>query len=471
MVNKIYSKREIEIEYFGKPPTTRFIQLFNRHGAKTKLENYIEYKSDDSFDIRLPSWIAEAEGIENPFFGNYINTSLADAFRGALRILDDRGLLSKLEETTKRKPRISTQAEPKDDRQWKMKISEVIKQILKRLLPPNIDPAFLGKFFTKETIVIWARCFTDPSYDSKNNYNVPEFVGDRILNSLFILHCQQFYPDLKRMDYSILLHSYQKKGLQKDIAINLKLDTILRSNSREQQDQSKADKTYSDLFEAFVGSLHEVGNKIVNGLGIELCRNLVKILYPSIDLQLSKPPYTTVFTQIFQKLSLPNKKSDYLSVTETGDHIVSLPSEVVTFLSKNNIQITSVDRNGRYPIGRYSNVDQEEAFRLGLLDLKKKLGIDTEWSSRVKNMIDFGMVNEDLRNQTLELAQNLGYHDLSIERPTRDNIYYLYGNKDGREYLLSTVKVSSKFNRDSRLDAFPQLFSEFIRIHSQQSQI
>lgn len=470
MVNKLYRTREIEIEYFGKPPTTRFIQLFNKYGTKIKLENYITYQKDGSFDIRLPEEIARAAEIEDPFLGNYLNISIADAFRQVLSILDQRGILSRLEDSSKKKSRTAiVSRDVRPDRNWLKKIDSTITNILRKILPPGTDSSFINQFFTKNAMATWTKCFTDPSYDSKDNYDVLEFVGDRILNSLFLLHCKSLYPTLERMDYSNLLHSYQKKERQKKITIDLKLDLLLRSDPNIKRDGRLLDKLQSDIFEAFVGGLYEVGNKMTNGIGIELCRNLVSYLYPEIDLNLSRPPYTTIFTQIFQKLSLPNTKKDYLSINEKGEHIITLPPVVVTFLVSNGVEISSVDQNGRYYVGRYSNVNQEQAFQNALRDMKQKLSIDTEWSLSIKDNIDFDVIEKDLKSQTFQLAKRLGYKRLYIERPNRENSYYLYAEKGDSDYLLSTAKINNKYGEDPRTIAFPMLVRNFISMNSSDS--
>lgn len=483
VIVKIYS--EIQMN-FSKPATTKFIQFFQRYKLtdnSPKLEDYIVQNEDGSFDIILPSSI-DSQKFGDTHFGTYMDVEIEDAFREALKILDKRGIsvpdeyndkssAMKVETIKWSEETITT---------WKSDVRKVTSDFLKDVVPPKI---LKESFFNRGNMMKWSNSLTDPSYDSQNNYNIYEFVGDRILNLLFLLHCKKMNltidgRPLQKKDYSILLHYYQGKEHQSLLAQQNKIHTIIRIDaqiieSMEQEAQrtmkgkSKLNKLYSDILESFIGALFHVGNSVLNGLGMIFCDNFVAKYYPIIDPQKARPSSTTVFTQLFQRFSLPESKSNYYSLKDGKIVIISLPKEVVQFLIKygtpaSKEKIIGVDANGRY-ILLQKETTQEKAFAEGL-NILNQIGINQEWAVQLKRKFELDTIEDKKLIQNTEfLMEKLGFKDLRFERPQLNGTdYILYAkNSEKDDILLSVTKYEgSRGSVDIRKVIYPLLLQKFI---------
>jgi dsRNA-specific ribonuclease len=179
-----------------------------------------------------------------------------------------------------------------------------------------------------DSIKQFKKCFIDRSAnaDASENYELPEFVGDSILNTCIVNYIREWNPKIVSVKYlTRLKHNLQSKGALAKIAEKhgfwnyLILGTDPNTNiNRKQFFESNPDNKIEyqdeylsyleDTLEAFIGTLYSLTDKkIVKkeenlGLGYVYCYRIMKSFLSEINISLE---YVDVFDPktIFKEVS------------------------------------------------------------------------------------------------------------------------------------------------------------------------
>ncbi len=117
--------------------------------------------------------------------------------------------------------------------------------------------------FKDEKLLI--KSLTHKSYDSNNNYEKLEFLGDRVLGLVISKKLLELYPNDKEGTLDKKLASLVNKNKCLEIGKNLKLDKyILVGNTKKKNFSHVENKVISDCCEALIGAVYiEKGFEIV----------------------------------------------------------------------------------------------------------------------------------------------------------------------------------------------------------------
>lgn len=151
----------------------------------------------------------------------------------------------------------------------------------------------IDKLIDDESLIVWKKAFTHPSYDPNpgNNYEELELLGDLHLSSSFskMLYSEfgddpheEVKPNQKRTisgmtnaEMSKLKSNILKKDVQGPMGRDLGFaDHILRAKNIY-----LVDGLFEDVLEAFFGALVTVGDDVKDGLGMHLSDLFVKSLF------------------------------------------------------------------------------------------------------------------------------------------------------------------------------------------------
>lgn len=158
----------------------------------------------------------------------------------------------------------------------------------------------------------WKITFTSSTVDSKNNYEVQEFIGDHILSYHFVMYLNMKFGD--KVDEKLgteLKNAYLSESYQILMWNMLGFDeNILRHNFTNQVD---IDKMKEDTFEAFFSTLHTVADEVLRGTGVLITRKLAYEIYDSFKIDVESVPRNPVSmlnTLVMMNFSLPRVKYD-----------------------------------------------------------------------------------------------------------------------------------------------------------------
>ncbi len=111
----------------------------------------------------------------------------------------------------------------------------------------------IGINFKNQKLLI--KSFTHKSYDSKNNNEKLEFLGDRVLGLVISKNLFKFFPDDNEGDLDKKLASLVNKKQCAKIANDIKLQNyILIKNSK--RDSNFENKILSDCLESIIGCIY-----------------------------------------------------------------------------------------------------------------------------------------------------------------------------------------------------------------------
>ena len=97
--------------------------------------------------------------------------------------------------------------------------------------------------------------FTHKSFDTKNNNEKLEFLGDRILGFVIAKKLLEIYPDDKEGSLDKKLASLVNKKICLKISKSLSLDKLIKTRHSENKNYKIEDKILSDACEALIGAI------------------------------------------------------------------------------------------------------------------------------------------------------------------------------------------------------------------------
>ena len=164
------------------------------------------------------------------------------------------------------------------------------------------------KFKDKNLLI---KSLTHKSFDSKNNNEKIEFLGDRVLGLVIAKKLLEIYPNEKEGILDKKFASLVNKNTCLEIAKNIKLENFIQTFNPKNKSIKIEDKIISDCCEALVGAIYlEKGFGIVERFILDLWQNHIK---------------RSVITQVdaktkLQELALKNFKKlpTYKVIANTG---------------------------------------------------------------------------------------------------------------------------------------------------------
>jgi len=151
------------------------------------------------------------------------------------------------------------------------------------LLLGKINRKSLHHFTDEESMKIFEKAFTHPSY-SKSNYEILEFIGDGIINGLMAKYVVKKFPEVQNEGlYTVIRQKMQSGAELKRMLLDRGLDAYLRydisdvklSTLIQKREGKQYEKIISSVFEALIGAVEEVVNrKMLVGVGYAVTYNL-----------------------------------------------------------------------------------------------------------------------------------------------------------------------------------------------------
>ena len=99
------------------------------------------------------------------------------------------------------------------------------------------------------------KSLTHKSFDTKNNNEKLEFLGDRILGFVIAKKLLEIYPDDKEGSLDKKLASLVNKKICLKISQSLNLDKLIKTRHSENKNYKIEDKILSDACEALIGAI------------------------------------------------------------------------------------------------------------------------------------------------------------------------------------------------------------------------
>ena len=120
------------------------------------------------------------------------------------------------------------------------------------------------------------KAITHKSYDSINNYEKLEFLGDRILGLIISKKLLKIYPDDQEGVLDKKLASLVNKNTCQEIGKNLNLDKYIVTGNKKKNNKIE-NKIISDCVEALIGAVYyEKGFNVTEKFILDMWKNLIE---------------------------------------------------------------------------------------------------------------------------------------------------------------------------------------------------
>lgn len=172
----------------------------------------------------------------------------------------------------------------------------------------------ITEFTDEDSMRQFRIAFIHKSYESEDNYELAEFLGDTVVNNCLAFYLKRRFPEISSNTFiTSLKHKYQSKTELYEIAKNenflahilygKEMQDIVRSRNPGQNEKYRS--MLEDTFEAFIGTVVIViDSKTRNGVGNPIACNIISSLTSKIDISLEqKAVYTgkQILKEVFDK--------------------------------------------------------------------------------------------------------------------------------------------------------------------------
>lgn len=314
---------------------------------------------------------------------------------------------------------------------------------------PIVSISELTVLTTDAALVIFDRAFTHQSYDSGNNYEGLEYLGDQIAKICFTLYLERFVnKDLSESELTELSNFYIARSFQPILADTMGLTKLLlHSGSNNAIINLK-----SDIFESFIGAIGSIANPQENTFEENVLRDgdnneyqyckldytalCIRLMYwlftqHKIDLKYAEGAPKTQVQQIFTRFGMKPPIEEYkksgrneiVSIFLDNEHLNFLRSHGLTYMG-DTAMIASHGAPGK-------DVASREAYTQALALLAKS-GITTEWAVKTKLEQDLNssaIIN--YKQKFINKYTNEGYDLVEFDNPRKQNI--------GKSYQLQLI--------------------------------
>lgn len=128
-------------------------------------------------------------------------------------------------------------------------------------------------------MLLFQKAFTHASIQQRDNYEVLEILGDKLVAATFVRYLYDRYPYISSSGiYTLLVTRYLDNAHFAKITTDLGFDQFIRINVKLTQ------KIKADVFEAFLGALSLAGDLIAPGYGFILVDQFTKPLFDRMDI-------------------------------------------------------------------------------------------------------------------------------------------------------------------------------------------
>jgi dsRNA-specific ribonuclease len=354
---------------------------------------------------------------------------------------------------------------PEIDPVWYKSLKIFLRDLLRRhIIPRNQSESDtkieIGKWISEGAMQIWIKAFTSSSfYSVEDSYEQLEFIGDKILKSVFVVHVLSLYPDLDEEKLTEIDRKYMSAPKQTEYAEQLGLNLHIRVSQDLQRDEMKFG---GDLYEGFIGALYSVANHIDpehspsagNEKVLLFIRNQLADKIEVSGLQENK----TLVVQMFNRFKFEGRKlgdpiEDYNKVS--GVMTVILTHDQMGFLKQHRKFLRSS------VIGTGKSKIKSEAHRLAYEDALKNLseiGVTPDWSKELKRLAKFSNRRvEKLYNVVVLALKQKSITDLNIIKLKEEKVFSIQGS-----YFLQVRAVDTKHNKHLILATKSVLYEEIL---------
>lgn len=164
-----------------------------------------------------------------------------------------------------------------------------INMIRNVLLTSKIKPKFINILISNSNIQnYYSKVFTHSYVDNKNNYEIFEFIGDSIAQTILVQYFYKKFPQLNCIDGLKILArlkiNYGAKNIYASFGNKLGFWPFI-SASLDDRNKNKL-KLLEDTFEAFIGATSEILDSFFDkkiGVGINICYDIMENLLNQIN--------------------------------------------------------------------------------------------------------------------------------------------------------------------------------------------
>lgn len=339
-----------------------------------------------------------------------------------------------------------------------------LKVFIRNLLSPIVPKQYLQPLLSNENMKIWTNSFTHESYDPMDNLEKNEYLGDLVIECVFIFYLTQRFPNYTREDYSNIRMIHQSGPKQAQMAERMGL----HKHAKVIGAKEIVEKVKTDLYEAFIGALFIVGNSLNEGLGFSLCYNLFLHYFDENDItsydHLGAP--RTAVEQLFSRFQLGEPVQKMFKMGSKFKVTLFLTDEQLEFLKEHGIVVNR-------QIGTAINTDQVKAeltaYTNALLYLGKN-GVNKEFTEALRrDQIFDDPYLKEYADKAKVKATNEGFTHIEFYSPvkisdSKNILVELFGNlPDGSKELLSYVSIPNA-GSDSRLKARLMALKQYVEI-------
>jgi len=162
----------------------------------------------------------------------------------------------------------------------------------------GINQKHVNLFLTEENMKTFQKCFTHSSFDSKNNYELSEFIGDGLLSGCIVVYITRRFPKVINVKWQTRIkHNLTSKKMLAKLAIEVGMERFVRyGQAMKDEIEKEPDLTINmkyismmeDVMESTLGAIMKI---IVDsgksyGIGFEVCLNLVSTFYDKLEIKL-----------------------------------------------------------------------------------------------------------------------------------------------------------------------------------------
>lgn len=126
----------------------------------------------------------------------------------------------------------------------------------------DIDRRLFKEILEDDYMPLWQCVFTHASFDPVNNYELWEYLGDKVLKHTFATYVIDKFPEIKSPKILTLMDNYYMGyEFQSTLSVELGIPNMIISKQQIKR------KDYEDVFEAIFGMLDHIVNKVYKNQG------------------------------------------------------------------------------------------------------------------------------------------------------------------------------------------------------------
>jgi dsRNA-specific ribonuclease len=164
------------------------------------------------------------------------------------------------------------------------------KYFLRQVLSlSNLNEKYYDILLDKESLKLYDLAFTHKSFDSDNNYEYLEFLGDTTLNKSIAWYLSRRFPQLNCPEGVKVLTRLKINLISKKSFASFAKQLFFWDFVSVDLDvrNTKMDKTLEDVFESFFGATEMIlDSKVGVGVGYNVCYSLISVLLDTRNISL-----------------------------------------------------------------------------------------------------------------------------------------------------------------------------------------